>query len=480
MINTFISAIIALFFIGNTSKEEREKTRRASLFRTFVYFCLTIIVGIIFYKSYQVSNIINVIDLKAFRCIEDSLHQPKDIAYSVSIYNKFHSLGSYNNDWLYLANQYRKDSLFTKNGGVLVKMSAVNSPIDSFRIRYNYDNYLNETLQYLKRDISEVGQYYGLAFISTNIPCFIPFYPKVNIEEKPEHKNGITHWWEIKNARNNDSITYSAPQDNRNVKLSELSIGKRLLYNGVCMQKDVILDRDNKKDSIGFNIGCYNKFANTIGILTASDISQFTYSFSISSDIEIKKLVVEYNLPIEIAHNIEGISVGSKGFSISENALKKYKHDSIMLHIKLPTMANLQLIRSLILTALLTTLFSLFCRNCYYLFRKRAVEYHKAHKLSYSQLRRISRRRLKIFKVCNYVIAYIFIILLFYMTYIVATDRTLLISFDYLTLKIFTWITAIVIGLSVCLLLLYKYSITPIVKYRGTKKIKEREKQNKK
>ena len=43
---------------------------------------------------------------------------------------------------------------------------------------------------------------------------------------------------------------------------------------------------------------------------------------------------------------------------------------SLLLHVQFPTLANMQLIRSLVLTSLLTAFFSLFCLNVYYLVRK--------------------------------------------------------------------------------------------------------------
>ena len=74
----FISALITIFFLGKTSKEVDDKTKRASWFRTFVYFALTVLFGIFFYRSFQVATITNSIEISTLRCAVDSLNHPKD------------------------------------------------------------------------------------------------------------------------------------------------------------------------------------------------------------------------------------------------------------------------------------------------------------------------------------------------------------------------------------------------------------------
>ena len=67
MINTFIAALVAIFFWGKSSNEVEEKTEHASGLRTLVYLVLSIVVGVFFYKTYQVAVVYNIVDVDGIR-----------------------------------------------------------------------------------------------------------------------------------------------------------------------------------------------------------------------------------------------------------------------------------------------------------------------------------------------------------------------------------------------------------------------------
>ena len=72
MITNILVAIISLGIWGKASKESQEKTRKASWLRTALYFVLSVIVGIVFYKTYQVSiNENNVAVYKIFGTVNE-------------------------------------------------------------------------------------------------------------------------------------------------------------------------------------------------------------------------------------------------------------------------------------------------------------------------------------------------------------------------------------------------------------------------
>lgn len=99
MINGFIAAFIALFFWRRGTKETEEKTRLASKLRTFIYFVLSVVVGVFFYKTYQVTTILNSISVLPVRASFDASGVLADNIDKIEIFNRFSSSGHYKNDF---------------------------------------------------------------------------------------------------------------------------------------------------------------------------------------------------------------------------------------------------------------------------------------------------------------------------------------------------------------------------------------------
>lgn len=479
ILNTIISAIIAIFFLGNWSKENKKRARKASIFRTFIYFCLTIIAFFIFYKSYQVSTIINMVDLKALRGSSDSLDRSRDTVKSITIYNKFQGAKSYDNGLLTVANEHKKDSFYTKNGGVHVRIKVANDPKYPVKNRKNLIGDIRKSIEdEFNRDMSTVGPVYLLTYLSTNIPSYIPVYPEIELGYGWKHDKGFTTSNTIMNSRGAEGINYTLLGKRRGSNISELEGAKELFDNGIVVQEYLVTDTLKEKNDDVF-MALSHSFANTIDILTAADLSQYTFVLLLNSEINIKKLFIEYNLPIEVSEISDGMSVTFNRLDFDEAYLKANRGDAIMFHVKLPTMANIQLIRSLILTAILSALFTLSCKNLYYLLYRGALNYHKENKLKYSVLRRISRKRLKIFLRYLYCIALAFILLLFYMTYCVVNNKTFLVDLYYIEYRVIGIILVTLVVLSVMTYYLYKYAITPVPKKHGKEKMKEKDEKRK-
>lgn len=476
--NIFISALIAIFFLGKSSKEKHEKTRNASGFRIIIYFSLTIICGVLFYKSYQISTIQNYIDLSALRGEEDSLCNSKDTVINLSIYNHFDTFGSYNNGYLDCSrHESGKDSLFNQYSGVHATIKVCNTSNDTKINRTRLDERAMRNLD-IENNISNIGQIYMLNFISTNIPRFIPLYPIMDSISGPiREESALTTYYSAElNTRGNfdlffnDSISYF-----KDKKIQQS------LNNGIVSQKICLLD--NIKDSLYFIKNYYGiytvqKFANTIDFLIAADLSQYTYVLFVNSDMPIKELYVDYNIPIEINNIPEGLDKATYGFDLNDEMCKELNR-GLVLHIKLPTMENLQLIRSLILTALLTTFFSLLCSNVYFWFRRCSLRHHRKHKLNVSILKRIDRSRVNLFRNFHRGLLMLLIIFIGYVAGMVFFDKTQLISFDFNWYEIVGSSLLIIVILCIVIYYLYKYAITPLPKKRGKDKIREASKAGK-
>ena len=474
--NIFISALIAIFFLGRTTKDKQEKTRNASWFRTIVYGILTIIAGFLFYKSYQVATIVNIVDLEALRGARYDSQHSKDTVECLSIYNKFRCLNSYKNDYLEVGNKYSEDgdSMIAEDGGAIVDIHIAemspdlieNSPLLS-------KEYEEEIFDNIGKKTSELGPIYLFALITTNIPSFIPLYPKVDIEKgwERDDENNMFKKELIRNTRK-DKIKYTNTSEFTQEEIDEQNALNRVLDNGILVRVDGILDT-LLFDNYAY-IGAAHQFANTMDILTAADISQYTYVLRFASDMYVKQLVVDYNIPIEVSHSQKDMEVGTYGFSISDEMIGGLNDDaSLAVHVKLPTMANLQQIRSLVLTALLTTFFSLFFTNFFYRIRKHAIKYRNRHKLQYSELKEINRKRITQFKYIHYTIA--ILLLLFVLSglcILVFGDKTFLVNFVYIEIKCIGVCVGVLVIILVFVCLFYINTI-PAFKRKLLEKIKE-------
>ena len=92
MINTFIAALVALFFWGKSSKDVEEKTQFASWTRTIVYGVLMCVILVFYIKTYQVATVIHSIEMKGIRSSVDSTGHIVDTIAAINIRNFFHQM----------------------------------------------------------------------------------------------------------------------------------------------------------------------------------------------------------------------------------------------------------------------------------------------------------------------------------------------------------------------------------------------------
>ena len=123
-------------------------------------------------------------------------------------------------------------------------------------------------------------------------------------------------------------------------------------------------------------------------------------------------------------------------------------------------MANLQLIRSFVLTTLLTVLVSLFFRNLYFRLRKHALNYRKRHRLPYVRAKLISRQRILCFRLYIGAILAFFIVTSLYCTYLIFTDQTIIVSHKFLENYHYIFI-GIILFTILTPLCFYIYAVSP-------------------
>ena len=196
-----------------------------------------------------------------------------------------------------------------------------------------------------------------------------------------------------------------------------------------------------------------------MNFFTAADISQYTCDINLESDCYIERMKIMYDLPIEINSQDSNMIMTSYSFILKGDFLNKdiANQGSYRFHVKFPTLANLQLIRSLILTTLLTALVSLFFLNLFYLFRKYVIRFKDKH------ISEISVEKTKIFRKRIFTLAFVIMAFIVYVTWRIYKERPFHIDIethDWL-FSYYVWVVlAILVILCVLLYLMFRKAYT--------------------
>ncbi len=413
-----ISALITIFLLDKSSKGMDERTKRSSWFRTSVYLILTIIFAVFFYRTSQVASIINDVKISSLRGYEDSLHNSLDTIEMVYLYNNFKTLGSYQNPFL---DYLEKMSPGLEDGNVQIYFQE---PSTESIIR-NKDSLTDER----KKEIENLtgvpikpgsGPIYSVELFARSIPSLIPTFPKMKAD-KPNVKNDtlvsiIEFVGNLKNIDRYGRKILEYKSEPAEGLFADAFFNKRTTishYNFVQIESIIL----------------QHPLVNKLNVFSACDLSQYTYLLTLSSDMYIKNLTVAYNVPVEVGDYGEELHVEVNNFSIEDSAFLNRFHDRNMcFHVKLPTMANLQQIRSIILTAIVSALFSLFCTNLFYRVRKMVKERMLKRRINISEWVEQNSNNLKDSK---FLLNTIILVLLLFVLLIVwkgASDYTYLID----------------------------------------------------
>ena len=133
MIEGFIVVIISLLFWGKVSKDTLENNPKMDIVKTIFYLTLSIILGIIYYKSSQVEISENRIDIRKLACTTNQKGERSDSVAITVNYRMTHGNVNYMSTY----------TNFNPLGGVdfqfKSKRSYRNLSIDSTKLRNIYD-----------------------------------------------------------------------------------------------------------------------------------------------------------------------------------------------------------------------------------------------------------------------------------------------------------------------------------------------------
>lgn len=403
IINIFIAIIIAIGFWRNTSKEHKRMVAKASLTKTVILFLLSVAMTVFYYKSYQVARIKNLILVKGIKgSYNDGLLIIKNRSGKILKTEKtIHS-----NDTikiLTVLNKYTHNDLDLSD-----PLSVMWDSVNYSGIYYEIllDNY-KKTRWYPKiskkvflNNHKDTTHIYSLFYLTNTIPNFIPFvrnasYSKSigNMDLENYDPNSDFYSFHFKNT--NDIV-------NKNIDKGFVAY---LFLN----------DTRNFHDYMG---RISSSSINTLNFFSAADLSQCEYEVNIESEIPIDTFCLYFDLPIEVSSlDVIRHHINSRGFKLGViNNKKRFEKTTFVkrFHIKFPTLANLQLIRSLILITLLTALFALFFKNLYYYVRKKYEKCKRKQKTPFAYSRKMVLLWIPVGKIIiwTFIVAFAFLLFL--------------------------------------------------------------------
>lgn len=452
MISIFILAAIPFLFWGVLTKEQEEKIKNASWVKCLIYLTLTVVVGVFYIKTYQVTTIKNVIQVDGHRCARDiQTGAIVDSIIDLTIVNQY--ANSEPNKNVNFSNlSYANFFINNKKGGLYLKHKLQHGP--SCRIQ--------EENSHKNNKLSGVAHNYTLTYFASKIPNLSV------LQEKFESEN--TYYYDKDKFR----IDYSEFDLSDTTYLHNSNLSEYIGTSGLGGFGDIaMLNVDSTKEyknTWGHFIR--NDNINTFNFFTAADISQCSYIVDVNSICPIKMFGILFNMPVDISPIPYTIDKKSTyGFTISDpETLREIQHSVIAMHVKFPTLANLQLIRSLILTTLLSALLSLFLSNMYFLIC-RVLRYVK-DKYNYTNNPEQQKWRMKTSKI-----------------FIVIVCLILLISSYWILLDKYIWIDqtdlmfirlSVAILFLIALIVIYRFETLALIKILKQKVIRLFKKKRKK
>ncbi|MEE3415140.1 MAG: hypothetical protein VZR53_07205 [Prevotella sp.] len=424
MINYLVSILVSLGFWGKATQETEEKTEKSSWLRTFIYGVLTVVVCVLFYKTYQPQQSVwNIFALQAKGAYNEkgesldslSIILRKYVSAHDSVWMKWHNDDFYSSG-VFLKYTCSNDSnavyKFKRNNGeyfpldILGDYLETNLPNDSMpgykaikKVRKDMDNpgpmqdILHKYYNGIKLEAWEkhslhsyedslygdIAAAYKAFFLISKPESLIPYmikseeinpqgakYPLIE-SIKQIDKEAINNTGLFLKFLNGDRMT----EKEAIFFLKESGLMNGDLYEVTSFTPKYIVK--NMPKDIRFVNGYFaNSEEYSSDFFSAFDLSQSTQSIHINSEIPIGILQVMFDVPIELVGSNpqpDYISTTGIGFKDPEKT-KIIQKEGVNFHVKFPTMENKQLIRSLILTTILTATLSLFLSNLYYCFRK--------------------------------------------------------------------------------------------------------------
>ena len=412
----FLPAIFAFLFWGKTTAESEDRTRHSSWMRTLVFLVLTICVGLIYVKTLEILYLTNYIDVRAAKAVnkENGKNQ-----ITITIQNQL------NNDDKNPSEIVKNELLYNKRGNTDEKSSVYDDNIGNSRGSWTIVGFLlsNDTSFILQDYVSAKTHYrpapdvpwnnalyseHGYEFSGIfNIdslcslitePASWSKKPRRIIHLKGQGRKIVTshtsvqkYFCIIYQKAVPDFLPFRLLQTNyhKDDKTGNPHVKSRLFFSantpwtsihpreifgddGFIQFSGIIHERVGNESCAPTDISLSTSHFNRLGYLTAGDISQGILQLQLHSDIQVSDIYLNFRTPVEFVQlPFTPDAISPYGFHISDSTtISQIIDKDLRLYLKFPALANKQLVRSLILTTLLTALASLFLTNLYFCLRR--------------------------------------------------------------------------------------------------------------
>lgn len=435
--NNFIAALITLGIIKSSSNDEDaskiKKIQNAKWWKTILYAILCVFCLILIVKTYTVTTIekrleINYISgsgkydsISISHVIADTINcffyqrfGKHNIDSIKNIKEKLPYTGGFDVCFKYHMNpkyKYTKDSVKDENGKIVDLYSYC---INKYPNIKEIDRHNIEQSQFISR----------IDYLNTEIPSLIPIANKIKFNSqfsKLKKNKDFAH----------QALAVSTPFETDTIINNDYGIHSEIF--SLTMLQPGHSSINEIPIIISFPLEDFNE----LGWLTAADVSQVTMIYKVISDYNIDTLGIHFDLPVEIPEIYPKPDFKENFNLIYVNPFdnntynKQIKEQEIRFHAHIPQLANLQLIRSLLLTTVFTALIALFFTNLYncfvrYLYMKRN---RKENKKKIDEIIKIIECEKKRLLKYNYIIAFIIVMIFAYSYYRVIIDKPFQFSF---------------------------------------------------
>ncbi len=391
MLNQIIASLITLGLLNPVKMNSEEKIKNASWMKVAFYFVLTVITLIVFYKTYQVATIKTNMSVYGLRgAMQQTPAGETIVGDSVELlfFNHF------------TKERRRHKDNSDKSGGSAYTLSFRHDA--AFTVE-SFAPYTGRRQETGVEGMPTQGHLYSVVHESSFIPMLFPFYRTISPMTQPVEKKSAADGGTIYTQKESFPLQ-------RHHADSSLTGKNWYRYRGTIgyvADGGKATAATEERASMEFS----DKNINTMNFFTAADLSQCTYEIRLTSDCPIRRFNIEFDIPAELSPlDFTTDSLNAFGFAVTDQAtLNKFTsanaHDATQVmrfHAKFPSLANMQLIRSLILTTVLTALVSLLLSSLYCRMKKHYTNLSEAQKQKISSMVDIQTRNKGVFRLVNY------------------------------------------------------------------------------
>jgi len=440
-----LTIIVTLLIWGKITKDSKKEDANRNGLMMLLYGALSFFVGFVFYKTYQIGTNCNNIEVHRLLSVVNDKGEYND-SMDVTIYHRL----KHNN---YIDEIDYED--YNPLGGVCARIRCANKVMetsyDSTRMvdifnyllqikesklvpdsnlihkvfeRMNENFSINEDFPILlahridnniplsTKDSTNIdialkyilGNYQGLytmRYSATKMPSLLPWETfkddTLHLRESDRNYFVLEECIPVKNITHLLHTTFNDSRVDIKRYLKETNELYSTSYNYIVGRSyATYIGIDNW--SLGFTQ--LDSITNYINFLTASDLSQRQFEVFVNSELPLSSLNIDFDVPVEISEmypSPDSISMNSIYF-INKNKLEYIRKNKMKFFAKLPTFENKQLIRSLILTTILTAVVSMFCMY-FYQWIKGVLNYlNIRRRLTEEELKKYDKR----LKFCKY------------------------------------------------------------------------------